>query len=196
MWIDFTGPAFPRAIENDAFVATSIALGLGLAAIGANAATQAYGAHIAGSASKDAAKMQVDAATTAQGRMDAAKKTSDDIYAPYLTAGRTATSTLGRLVSAPPGARYAAPDPTIAAPAPSQPSGPMVGGRPQPPGAPTTGPAVPRVSGTFGAMVPQPRSSAPSGMVMLAANDGSGARPVPRDQAQRYLSTGQFREVA
>jgi hypothetical protein len=32
-------------------------------------------------------------------------------------------------------------------------------------------------------------------MVMLAANDGSGTRPVPAAQAQRILATGKFRRV-
>jgi hypothetical protein len=169
-------------------MAIATGLALGLAALGTSTAVQAIGAHKAGNASRDAAKLQTAAIDRAQG-------INDDVYSPYLTAGRKATSTLGRLVTPGGAAKYAAADP--GAP-PPQPAGPMPGGRTPPAGAPRTGTASPR--GTLGGMVPrQPGPPAPSqnggGMVMLEANDGSGARPVPAARADQLLQSGNFRRV-
>lgn len=177
------------------------ATGLAIAGMAASAGSQLYGAKKASDASKKAGDLQSQAADRAQGNFDKAKATTDAIYQPYLTQGRAAASTLGRLVTPGTGARYAAPDPTQP---PAPPPQPPMSGRPMPPGAPTSGPAVPR---TLGSMAPPPQGPPPQGppqqpqgqpgggMVMLEANDGSGARPVPASQAQRFLATGNFRRV-
>lgn len=163
-------------------VGTALAIGLGLAGLATKTATDIYGAKKASSAAKDAAKIQTDAA-------DKAQRQYDDVFSPYLNAGRTATSTLGRLVSAPPGARFAAPDPTQAR-------------QPQPP----PDRAIPRRSMGGGAragmggdgsmpndgMPPRmlgrmARPAAPE-MVMMEA-DGE-TRPVPLDQVARFEQAG------
>lgn len=151
-------------------IGTSLALGLGLAGLGANAATQVIGAKKASSAAKDAAKFQTEAADKAQGHYDRAFQVASDLYAPYLSSGRTAASSLGRLVTPGPGAKYAAADPTM------RPLPPTM--RPGPQGA--APPTQPRTLGSIGS----PR------MVMLEAPDGSGVRPVPASQVERFLAAG------
>jgi hypothetical protein len=147
--------------------------GLAIGGMVANGVMQTVGAHKAASAAKDVAKMQTDAA-------DKASAINDDVYAPYVRAGRSTLSTLSRLTTPGAGARYAAADPTLPAPQP----GPMAGGRPRPQGAPTTGSAMPR--GTLGAMA---RPQAPR-MVMMEAPDGSGVRPVPESEVARFEQAG------
>lgn len=143
---------------------------LGLGMLAASAGSQLIGAKMASNASKDAAKIQTQAADQAQKRYDASMKTTTDLYQPYLTAGRTAASTLGRLVTPGAGARYAAADPTQ--PKPQAPAGPPR--------------AVPR---TLGGMAPRAGGGG-GGMVMVEAPDGSGVRPVPADQVDRFVSAG------
>jgi hypothetical protein len=162
--------------------------GIAIAGLVTSVTGQVVAAKKAGNAAKDVAKMQTAAADRGRADITAAKNKTDALYQPYVTAGRTAATSLGRLVTPGPGAKFAAADPTQ--PKPSPPPAPMPGGRPRPPGAPPGGPAVPRGYG--------PESATPQGgggMVMLEANDGSGARPVPASQAQRILSTGKFRRV-
>lgn len=154
-----------------------VATGIAIGSLIASSAAQAYGAHKAASASKDAAKLQTAAA-------DRASKIYDDTYQPYLNKGRESISTLGRLTAAPAGSRYAAPDPTR--PPQSAPPAPRPG---------MSGPPRP-APGTLGSMAPS-GPGAPPGMVMIEARDGSGVRPVPEAQAQRFLSQpDKFRRVS
>jgi len=187
---DFARPSL-ATIQSDNFMATATALAI--AGMAASTGAQVYGAKKASDASKDAAKLQTAAADEAQRRLDVSHKASDDVYAPYLSAGRSATSTLGRLVTPGPGARYASPGPAQPAPAPAPTDravprqvpmgrgarGGLGGGA----GAPNEGMAPPR---TFGSMVPRGGGN----VVMIEAPDGSGVRPVPADQAQRFLDAG------
>jgi hypothetical protein len=160
--------------------------GVAIAGLATSVAGQVIGAKKAGNAAKDVAQMQTAAADRGRADMTGAKAKTDALYQPYVTAGRTAATSLGRLVTPGPGARFAAADPTQARPAPAPPPAPMPGGRLRPPNAPPGGPAVPRGG---------PPQGPDGGMVMLEANDGSGARPVPAAQAQRILATGKFRRV-
>ena len=148
-------------------IGTGLALGIGLAA---SAGTQLVGAKIASNASKNAAKDQVRAVDRASGILD-------ETFSPYVNKGREVIGTLGRLTAAPRGARYAAPDPTMPRQAP-QPA------RPRPAGAMPTGQARPRV--TLGGLAPR----GGDGMVLMEAPDGSGVRPVPANQVERFLAAG------
>jgi hypothetical protein len=159
--------------------------GLAVGGLIANGVTQVIGAKKASNAAKDVAKIQTEAADKASG-------INDQVYSPYLRQGRSAASTMSRLTTPSAGARYASPDMTQP-PAPQP--GPMPGGRPRPAGAPNMGGARPR--GTLGAMAQgggAPQGGPPQGgggqMVMMEAPDGSGARPVPADQVDRFLQAG------
>lgn len=157
-------------------IGTSLALGLGLAGLGASTATNIIGAKKAASASKDAARMQIEAADRAAGVIK-------DVYTPYVNYGRQALSTLGRLTAAPPGARFAAPDPTVAPPPPVSPN--TFGGRTRPPGAPVVGQAMPRPGiNTFGG-----RAAPPERRVLMQAPDGSTAQ-IPASQVDAFLQRG------
>lgn len=87
-----------------------IATGTALAIAGlASAATSLYSGKKASDASKDAAKLQTQAG-------DAARNKMDEVYGPYMAAGRNALSAANasnRLTAPPPGSRYASPDPTM-----------------------------------------------------------------------------------
>lgn len=168
-------------------IATGLAIGLGVAAA-ANAGAQIYGAHQAGKASKEAAKIQSDGARQAQ-------RTVDSALLPYVNKGRETISTLGRLTAAPAGARFAAPDPTLGAPmSPTRAvprgtigsighgGGGAVAGMPQG--------ARPRqaVAGTIGSMgMPDDGQ-----MVTLRAPDGS-MRAVPAALAAQFEQRGAVR---
>lgn len=170
--------------------------GMLVAGLATKAVTGVVAAKKAGNAAKDVGAIQTAASDRGRADVTAAKSRSDALMQPYVTAARTAQSSLGRLVTPGPGARFAAPDPGAAPP--SQAAPPMVGGgRPQPPGAPTTGQAAPRSLGGIvrrGAPAQAPQGPA-GGMVLLEANDGSGARPVPASEAERFMATGNFRRV-
>lgn len=172
------------------------ATGLAIAGLIGSGASQIFGAHVASKGSKDAAKIQTDAADRARVEIDKARKVADDVYAPYVAAGRSATSTLGRLVTPGAGARYASAGPAPAPPPPDDRAIPRrsmgVGARADMGGDGTMpNEGLPQRPRTIGGMVPRG-----GGMVMLEANDGSGTRPVPSDQADRFLSTGNFRRAA
>lgn len=158
-------------------IGTALAIGLTMAA--ASAGTQVVGAKIASNASKKAAKDQTTAVDRASGILD-------DTFSPYVNKGREVIGTLGRLTAAPRGARFAAPDPTLPRQAATAPAS-----RPRPAGAPNVGQAQPRM--TLGGLAPGP-SGPPrgggGGMVLLEAPDGSGVRPVPADQAERFIAAG------
>ncbi|MGH9371852.1 MAG: hypothetical protein ACRD15_10015, partial [Vicinamibacterales bacterium] len=83
-----------------------LATGLVIGGLAANAVTQVVGAKMASKASKGAAQDQMRAT-------DQARRVIDETWSPYVNYGRGALSTLGRLTSAPPGARFAASDPTL-----------------------------------------------------------------------------------
>lgn len=153
-------------------IGTAMALGIGLAA---SAGTQIVGAKIASNASKKAAKDQTAAVDRASGILD-------DTFSPYVNKGREVIGTLGRLTAAPAGSRFAAPDPTL----PRQ-MAPTAGTRPRM-GAPNVGQAQPRV--TLGGMAPGPSGPRHGGMVLMEAPDGSGVRPVPAEQVERFLAAG------
>jgi len=179
-----------------------MAIGTGLAigiAAAASAGSQIYAAKTASKAAKDAAKIQTQGADRAMGAVDSA-------LGPWVRKGRETASTLGRLTAAPPGSRFAAPDPTMAPPA----QGPSTGARPMPQGGTIRGLAQPR-GGPMNTWSPggnsppqrQPPqlppgmpgvpSLPPSGggaeMIMLRAPDGS-TQPVPAYLADRYIQAG------
>lgn len=161
-------------------IGTAMAIGIATAA---KIGTDLIGGKIASKASKDAAKLQTAAVDRASGILDTT-------FSPYVNKGREAIGTLGRLTAAPAGSRYAAADPTLPRQAP-----PMAGGRQAPPGAPNVGQARPRMS--LGGMAPGPSGQrsgggggVPPGMVLLEAPDGSGVRPVPEREAERFISMG------
>lgn len=188
--LTFTPDQTSIAAESlDCVVGTALAIGLAVSA-GATAASSIYSAHKQSEASKQAAKIQTDAADKSQGVLD-------NLYSPYLNTGRTAASTLGRLTTPGPGARYAAPDPTQAPP-PGNTAVPRFGAMAQ--GA--AGMAAQLNGGsmrkpmTLGGMMPQQQGSgggapqAPPGMVLIEAPNGGGTRPVPAEQADRYIAMG------
>jgi hypothetical protein len=154
--------------------------------------TSAIGAHKQANAAKDAAKMQTDAADKAAG-------INDSIYKPYVQQASSVRGTLGRLTTPGGGARYAAADP--GAP-PQAPPSMGNGARVPPPGAPRSGPAVPRTLGGMvnkqmpgGMQAPggppqQPMPGGGGGMALIEAPDGSGVRPVPIDQVDRFVKAG------
>lgn len=114
-------------------LATATILGIGLAA---KVGTDIAGGIIASKASKKAAQQQTRATEDAQKRID-------DVWMPYVNKGREAISTLGRLTAAPPGSRFAAPDPTM-------------GQRPSPRQSPQPSPRPAGPQGHVGNMVGQP----------------------------------------
>lgn len=166
--------------------------GILVAGLATKAAASVVAAKKAGNAAKDVTTIQTAASDAGRAEVTAAKGRSDALMDPYVRAGRVATASLGRLVTPSPAARFAAPDPGArpASQAPAPPP-PMAGGRPRPPGAPTNGQAVPR---SLGSLAPPPPQGG-NGMVLLAANDGSGSRPVPASEASRFLQTGKFTRV-
>lgn len=147
-------------------IGTATAIGLGLAA--ASAGTQVVAAKKASTASKKAAEDQMRAT-------DDARRTIDQTWSPYVNYGRQSISTLGRLTSAPPGAKFAAPDPTLPQPTRS----PMATPRPVPDGRPRT----------LGGLVP---SGADGQTVRLRAPDGE-QRDVPVHLADHYIARGATR---
>lgn len=86
--------------------AAAIALGVGSAI---NAGTQLYGAKKASDASKQAAATQNAAAQQALAYQQQMYGQAQNLYAPYIARGQQTSNTLGRLMAAPSGSRYAAP---------------------------------------------------------------------------------------
>lgn len=176
-------------------IGTALAIGMGVAAA-ANTGAQIYGAKQAGKASKQAAAAQTKAA-------DQNGRIVDEMLMPYANAGRAAASTLGRLTAAPPGSRFAAPDPTMGPP-PAQNTGqrPMdLGKRGTLGGFVKTaqalqGGADPREvmaqrRGTIGGLKP-PAPGGGGGMVAMRSPDGE-VREVPAEAAEHYMRLGATR---
>jgi len=161
-------------------IGTALAIGLSLAA--ANTATQVIGARKASNASKDAAKIQTQSA-------DRAMRTIDDTWSPYVNAGRQAMGTLGRLTTAPAGARYAAPpQPGMGQPPPRMPSGPAA--RPRPAGMPQTGFAAPRTLGGLARPPAQPQFQQGGGRTVSLQAPNGEIEQVPAHLAEQFIARG------
>lgn len=189
--------------------AIAIPLIVGAASTGATI----YAANKASGAAKDAARQQSDSAA-------AAMRTQQEMMGPYVSAGQSAATTLGRLMGVPSGATFAA------APVGAVPPGvgrtlslgdlslagagaPMAGGPMQappmggqaPPMFQPQAPPAPGMSMSMGGLmapggapagVPQqaPVGGAPFGMVMLESPDGSSRKAVPPYLVDQYLRAG------
>jgi hypothetical protein len=163
-------------------VATATAIGLGIAA--ASTATQVYGAKKAAGASKQAAKDQTAATDRASGMLD-------QVWGPYVNAGRQSISAVSRLTTPPAGSRYAAPDPTMGPRPPQAPPSRPRGGMPQ------TGTAVPRTLGGLaqGGMAPGGPGGPPPAQpmfVQMRAPNGEIER-VPAHLEERFAQMGATR---
>lgn len=155
-----------------------VATGLMIGGLVASTATQLYGAKKASDASKGAARDQMRATGEAQ-------RAIHNAWSPYVNAGQGAMRTLGRLTAAPPGARFAAPDPT-------QPPAKM----PQPSYAAPRGMGDARpMPRTLGGMRPDmdamPQGGGPQ-MVTLRAPTGE-MQQVPAHLASRFEQLGAVR---
>lgn len=150
-----------------------IATGLLIGGAIAKGVSSIVAAHKASSAAKKSSEQLVDAANEST-------RIVDESYKPFVTRGAQALQTLGRLTSAPPGSKYAAPDYSQAAPQAINPNTP--GSRPQ--GAnPQTGTAMPRTLGGL-AQSPTPING---GAVPVRAPDGS-VKPVPAASVNDFLA--------
>ncbi|MBA3949314.1 MAG: hypothetical protein H0X44_05145 [Acidobacteria bacterium] len=150
-------------------------------------ALQMYGAKKKADAAKKASEQQVAAADKAQGYNQQVYTDQRALMQPYVQGGGAAyQQLLGDWQGRQPGGAPAMPQ---GAP-PGSPMS-MAGSRPQPPGAPTMGQAVPRTPMAMPPGMPgQTGPPAQGGMVKIASPDGSEVRDVPQAQAQMYLSRG------
>lgn len=115
----------PRTTENEPnhaaldepcyIIGTAVAIGLGLAGIGAQTATGLVAANKSANAAKSAAQAQTNASNQAIDLQKQMYQQAMQLQSPYLNLGNSAVNTLGRLMTPGSGARYASPGPAYGA---------------------------------------------------------------------------------